>query len=66
MSFRLVPREPSILDDVDSLKQQDSISSQSIALFQLFSLFCLEMGFFFPCLFFSTLIVLKRDKRKDN
>lgn len=58
MSFRLIPREPSILDDIDSLKQRDSISSQNIALFQLFFIFfvCLEIGFFFPCLFFSTLI----------
>lgn len=62
MSFRLIPREPSILDDIDSLKQRDSISSQNIALFQLFLFFfvCLEIGFFFPCLFFFNISFLKR------
>lgn len=62
MSFRLIPREPSILDDIDSLKQRDSISSQNIALFQLFFIFfvCLEIGFFFPCLFFFNINFLKR------
>lgn len=58
MSFRLIPREPSILDDIDSLKQRDSISSQNIALFQLFLffLFVWKLGFSFLVFFFSTLI----------
>lgn len=54
MSFRLIPREPSILDDIDSLKQRDSISSQNIALFQLFLffLFVWKLGFSFLVFFF--------------
>lgn len=55
MSFRLIPREPSILDDIDSLKQRDSISSQNIALFQLFLffLFVWKLGFSFLVFFFQ-------------
>lgn len=52
MSFRLIPREPSILDDIDSLKQRDSISSQNIALFQLFLFFCLFGNWVFLSLSF--------------
>lgn len=63
MSFRLIPREPSILDDIDSLKQRDSISSQnmhcSVPAFFIFFV-CLEIGFFFPCLFFFNINFLKR------
>lgn len=55
MSFRLIPREPSILDDIDSLKQRDSISSQNIALFQLFLFFWFvwKLGFSFLVFFFN-------------
>lgn len=58
MSFRLIPREPSILDDIDSLKQRDGISSKNIALFQLFLFFLVvwKLGFSFLVFFFSTLI----------
>lgn len=62
MSFRLIPREPSILDDIDSLKQRDSISSQNIALFQLFFIFfCLFGNWVFLSLsFFFNINFLKR------
>lgn len=60
MSFRLIPREPSILDDIDSLKQRDSISSQNIALFQLFLFFLFGNWVFLSLSFFFNINFLKR------